>query len=220
MEAKITTKELHETLMRRYATKMFKKGEKIPEEKWAAVEEAMLYAPTSSGLQPVGVVVVEEAGIREKLREASYGQAQITDASKIVIFCARTNVEETDAQRLVERIAEVRRVGVETMEGFRGMVAGMIKMHEAHGGPAAVEAWAARQVYILLGFLLTSAALLGLDACPMEGFDPSKYDQILGLSKRGLAAKAVAAVGFRDPADKYATLPKVRFPADKIIIHL
>ncbi len=80
------------------------------------------------------------------------------------------------------------------------------------------NAWARNQTYIALGNLLTSAALLGIDACPMEGFERAQYDEILGLKAKGLATAVIAALGYRSATDKYASAPKVRFPKEQVFI--
>lgn len=219
MEQLITTQQLHQALTTRYATKRFKKGEKIPEDKWAALEEAMHLAPTSYGMQPIAMVVIDDEAVREKLRTVSYNQPQITEASKMIVFCARTDLSVADVDVYMARIAEVRGVPVASLSGLKDMIAGTVASI-GRAGPKNLEHWASRQAYIALGFLLTSAALLGLDACPMEGFEPSKYNEILGLSKRGLSAKAIATVGVRSQEDAYSLQAKVRFPREKVILHV
>jgi nitroreductase len=108
-------------------------------------------------------------------------------------------------------------VSEESLKPFRDMMVGGII--QAKDEPTRA-AWAARQVYIALGTLLTSAALLGIDACPMEGFDPAQYDTILGLDQKGLTASVIATLGYRAPTDAYAGLPKVRFPKEKVLLHV
>jgi nitroreductase len=213
----ITPSQLLEQLNWRYATKQFDASRKIPAEEWAALEEAIRLAPSSLGVQPWAFVVVNDPTTRKDLREASWSQPQITDASHIVVFAAKKDITEADVDRYMDRIAEVRGASPAELSGFRGMVAGSVLEGRDTAGRAL---WTSRQVYIPIGVLLTSAALMGLDACPMEGINPAEYDRILGLDEKGLTALAVVAVGYRSPEDKYAALPKVRFPAEEVLLRV
>jgi nitroreductase len=209
----ISHKQLLGQLNWRYATKQFDPIRKISAEDWATVEEALLLTPSSGGLQPWKFIVVTDPAIRERLRVASYGQAQITDASHLVVFAAKQNFSETDVDAHVKHLAEVQGVAIEMLAPLRDMlVGGIVKSMDEKGR----DAWARNQAYIALGNLLTSAALLGIDACPMEGFDRAQYDEILGLPAQGFATAVIATVGFRLPTDKYANAPKVRFPKEQI----
>lgn len=217
MSNPISAAQLLERLNWRYATKQFDPARRISAEDWQALEEALRLSPSSGGLQPWKFLVVEDPAVREKLVPASFGQTQVTDASHLVVFAAKTNFGEADVDAHIARTAEVRGVSVESLAPFREMLVGGIigAMDDATR-----FAWAGRQVGIALGNLLTCAALLGIDACPMEGFLPPQYDEILNLSSRGLAAVAVCALGYRAATDAYATLPKVRFPAESVLLHV
>jgi nitroreductase len=108
----------------------------------------------------------------------------------------------------------VRKIPEASLDGYKGQIVGdLVK------GPrkAIINEWSARQLYIALGTLLTSAAVLGIDACPMEGFDIAKFDEILGLGAKGLSARVCCALGFRSSADKYASAPKVRFTRAQVL---
>jgi nitroreductase len=134
------------------------------------------------------------------------------DASHLVVFAARTDLGPADVERYVRRIAEVRGVPAPSPEGFKQMMLGSLDR------PATdVAHWARRQVYIALGTFLTTAALLGIDACPMEGFEPEKYGEILGLADTGYGATVLAAAGYRRPDDPYAALARVRFRPEEVI---
>lgn len=213
----IAPDQLLEQLNWRYATKQFDPARKVPAAEWSALEEAIRLAPSSLGVQPWAFVVVNDPEVRKQLREASWGQPQITDASHIVVFAAKKDITVTDVDHYMDRVAEVRGVSTSDLAGFRGMIVGSV----LEGKDDTVRAiWNSRQVYIPIGVLLTSAALLGLDACPMEGINPAEYDRILGLEEKGLTALAVVAVGYRSPEDKYALLPKVRYPAGEVLLHV
>jgi nitroreductase len=199
----------------RYATKQFDPQRKISAEDWQALEDAIVLTPSSCGLQPWKFIVVTDPQIREQLVGASWSQRQVADASHLVVFAIKKNLTEQDVEALLNRIVEVRGVPREALAGLRDMVLGSII--KGMDQPAR-NAWATRQAYIGLGNLLNSAALLGIDACPMEGFEPAKYDQLLGLEAQGLGTVVACALGYRAATDKYASLKKVRFPKAQILI--
>lgn len=196
----------------RYATKKFDPSQKISPQDWSALEQALVLSPSSFGLQPWKFIVINTPAIREKLMAASWGQRQVVDASHLVIFALKKNMGEADVKKLIARTAEAHGVSVESLEQYRQMMVGSLA-----GKKAGIDEWSARQVYIALGNLLTSAAMLGIDACPMEGFDPAQHDQILGLGAKGYSAVVMAAIGYRAADDKYAVAPKVRYQAEEVI---
>jgi nitroreductase len=201
----------------RYATKQFDPAKKISAADWATLETALQLSPSSGGLQPWKFIVVTDPAVRAKLLPASYGQAQITDASHLVVFAAKNNLSEADVDAHIKHIAEVQGAPIEALAPLRGMlVGGIVKAQDE----AARNAWARNQAFIALGNLLTSAALLGIDACPMEGFDRAQYDEILGLKAKGFAAAVIATLGYRSATDKYAAAPKVRFPKEQIFVQM
>ena len=213
----INSKQLLGQLNWRYATKQFDPNRKIGDQDWATIEQALLLTPSSGGLQPWKFIVVTEPAVRAKLLPVSYGQAQITDASHLVVFAAKKNFSAADVDAYIRHTAATRGVPVESLAGYRDiLVGGIVKgMDES-----ARDAWARNQAYIALGNLLTSAALLGIDACPMEGFDRAQYDEILGLKAQGLASAVIATVGYRASTDKYANAPKVRFSKEQVFAHV
>ncbi len=209
--------QLIEQLNWRYATKQYDPTRKISAQDWAVLEEALVLTPSSVGLQPWTFFVIDDPNVRAKLLLASYGQPQIVDASHLIVFATKTNYSAADVDAHVRQAAKVRGVDVESLEGLRAMA-----LRSVVQGMSDVERrnWAANQTYIALGNLLTSAALLGIDATPMEGFEKHRYDDILGLKARGLTASVVAAVGYRKDTDKYAAVPKVRFPRELVVQHV
>ena len=213
----INPQHLLERLNWRYATKQFDPQRKISPQNWAALEEALLLSPSSGGLQPWKFIVVTDPEKRRQLLPASFGQPQIADASHLVVFAAMKEFGEAEVDAFIQRTSEVRGVPVKSLAPFRDMLVGGIVKAMA---PSARQAWAARQTYIALGNLLTSAALIGIDACPMEGFVPAQYDSILGLEEKGLTTTVICALGHRAETDRYAHLPKVRFSSESVLIHV
>ena len=213
----IDPKQLLNRLNWRYATKQFDPNLKISADDWATIEDALLLTPSSGGLQPWKFVIITDPAVRAKLLPASYGQPQITNASHLVVFAGKKNFSEADVDALINRTAATRGVAVESLAQYRGMlVGGIVQALDEK----ARDAWARNQAYIALGNLLTSAAMLGIDACPMEGFDRAQYDEILGLNAQGYASAVIATLGYRAATDQYANAPKVRFPKDQVFAHV
>ena len=200
----------------RYATKRFDPTRQIPAEAWAALEQSLVLAPSSFGLQPWKFFVVDTPALRQQLRAASWNQTQVTDASRYVVFAGLRTLTVADVDRYLQRQCEVRGVTMESLAGYRSMMADFVAKGWASKDLAG---WNARQVYIALGQFMASAALLGVDTCPMEGIDAAAYDRILGLEGTPYAALCGCAAGYRAADDKYAAAPKVRFPAAQLIEH-
>ena len=212
----LSTNSLLARLHWRYATKKFDPAKKIHPSVWSALEQALVLSPSSYGLQPYHFVVVTDPELRKKLRAASWDQPQVTDASHFVVFARKLTVTAADIEKFVGLIAETRASARDGLQSYYDMMVGdLVK------GPrsAGIKEWTARQTYIALGNLLTSAALLGVDACPMEGIDPAQYDELLGLTAKGYGATNVCALGYRADDDKYADAKKVRFPNNELIEH-
>lgn len=202
-----------EKLNWRYATKAYDSSKKISDEDWATLEEVLMLAPSSFGLQPYQFIVVTDPETREKLKLAAWGQSQITDASHLVVFAYKKNLSDSDVEHFVERIAEVRGAPKEALADYGNVIKGSAKK-AVDGG--FIETWNSRQAYIALGFLLQTAALLNIDATPMEGFEVAQFNEILGLTD--YSAVVVAAVGYRDAKNDWlASLTKVRFPKEELI---
>lgn len=211
----------NETLLKqlewRYATKAFDPAKKISAADWATLEKALILTPTSYGMQPYKFVVITNREIREKLVPASWNQRQAADCSHFVVFAARMKNTEADVDHYLSRIAEVRGGSVEALGGLKKILMGDIV--NGPRGQIALE-WSTRQAYIALGNFMTAAALIGVDTCPMEGFVPAQYDEILGLPAQGLHAAVACAAGYRSETDKYASAPKVRLPALETVVHI
>ncbi len=211
----MNAKELTDTLEWRYATKVFDPSRQIPAADWAALLEALRLSPSSLGLQMWKFIDVQTPALREQLKTCSWNQGQVTDASHYVVFCARKDFTPADAQRHLERIAAVRGVTMESLEGYRQVIMGLA----GSKSPDAMKAWIERQVYIALGFMMSAAAELRIDTCPIEGIsDTKEYDKLLGLEDSPYYTLCALALGYRDAeADKYAAALKVRYePADVV----
>jgi nitroreductase len=210
----IASSQLLDALRWRYATKAFDAKRKISAEVWSVLEESLVLSPSSFGLQPYRFLVIHDPATRERLLPHAWGQRQVVDASHFVVFAARTSVTEAEIDTFIAHISRTRGVIPESLASYRGMMTGMLL---SDGFKPMVPHWTARQAYVALGNLLTSAALLGVDACPMEGFVPAEFDQVLGLPAQGLAAVVCCALGYRSTEDKYAVTPKVRFPKSDLL---
>lgn len=200
----------------RYAVKKFDPIRKIPAPVWNALEQSLVLTPSSWGLQPWKFIVITDPALRAKLLPASWNQKQVVDASHLVVFANRKNLSVADVERFVSLTAKVRGVPETSLDKYKQVLVGFVKKGEEG---LDLNAWAADQVYITLGTFLTAAAVMGIDACPMEGFEPKKYDEILDLEKEGYATTVVATAGYRAADDKYASIPKVRYPTTEIIAH-
>lgn len=209
--------ELQKTLEWRYAVKKFDAEKKIPADIWSTLENALVLTPSSYGLQPWKFYIIQDMNIRAKLRPASWNQSQVTDCSHYVVFTLKQKIDESYIDEYMATIAQKRNHPVENLAGFKKAISGDVVT-----GPRSKisEEWAARQCYIALGNFMTAAALLGVDTCPMEGFEPAKYDEILGLNGTGYRTVVACAAGYRSKEDPLANWAKVRFPHSKMIVNL
>jgi nitroreductase len=197
----------------RYATKNYDPSRKISAEDLKTLEQSIVFAPSSMGLQPYKALVIADPQLREKLKPAAYNQPQITDASHLVVFAYKKTLDDDYIEQFAERIAEVRGQTRESLADYENSMKGAARK-ATDGGY--IETWNSRQAYIALGFLLETAALLSIDATPMEGFDAAQFNAILGLED--YSAVVVAALGYRNAeSDWLATLPKVRLPENVLI---
>ena len=197
---------LLESLEWRYATKKMN-GEKIPQDKLERILQATKLAPSSYGLTPYNVIVVEDQKLKEELQGAAYGQSQLTDSSAVLVFATWDDVTEESVDKYINEIATQRGITVESLDGMSGMIKGSL----ASMTQEQKISWAQRQAYIGLGFALVAAATEGVDSTPMEGFNPPAVDKILGLQEHGLMSVALLPLGYRDSENDYlANTKKVR----------
>ena len=213
--ATITPETLLEQLHWRYATKQFDAQRKIPTQVWSALEESLILTPSSYGMQPWKFVVLnKDAELRERLVSCSWGQRQVADSSHYVVFTVQTEITEQDVDTYMDSITATRQIDKSAVEPLKKMIeSGIVRGLNA----TQQQEWASRQAYIALGNFMTSAALLGIDTCPMEGLDPAKYDEVLGLKGSGYATCVACAAGYRAASDKYSQLAKVRYTAQQVV---
>lgn len=212
----VSAQELLSALKFRYATKAFDPSRKISPDDWAALESSLALTPSSFGLQPWKFFIIESPEVREKLKPASWGQGQVTDASHLIVLTTRTDLSQQDIDSWIARLSEVQGTPIDDLAGLAGVISSFAGGMDS----AAKQNWNTRQVYIALGQLMTSAALMGIDTCPLEGISAADYDEILGLKDSGYATAVACALGYRSAEDKYAAATKARFPEEKVIARI
>ncbi len=195
-----------ENLKWRYATKKFDSSKKISSENLEKLKEAIQLSVSSYGLQLYKVIIVENTSLREKLKPVSWGQEQITEASHLVVFCNYTNVKDKHVDDFLNMTAKTQNIDVKYLSEYGDFMKG--KINEMTTSES--FNWTTRQTYLALGNLLNACAELKIDSCPMEGFEPEKYNDILGLSEQGLNAAVIATIGYRSNEDHSQNRPKVR----------
>jgi nitroreductase len=204
---------LIETLNRRYATKAFDTTRKLSDDQIFQLTESLRLAPSSFGLQPWKFLVVTNPELREQLKSHSWWQVQVTDASHLIILCAKDDVTESDVQNYINDIASTRWAPLEALDGYKNMMNGTLGART----PEQRKSWTEKQTYIAQGFLLMAAAQLEIDACPMEWFDTTAYDKLLWLEGSGYHSVVIVPVWYRSAEDATASYPKVRYSADQVI---
>lgn len=217
MSQAATPESALQQLQWRYATKVFDSSKKIPDDAWKVLEQSLVLSPSSFGLQPWKFFVVNSPEMRQALLAHSWKQAQVIDASHLVVFAIKKDLNAADVDRYINRMAAVQGVPVENLSGFGGMIKGFMANPPY---PLDMDGWSTRQVYIALGQFMTTAAMMGIDTSPLEGFIPSKYDEVLDLAKQGYASVVVCGAGYRSPEDKYGEKPKVRYPTEEVVTYI
>ncbi|CAM3693991.1 hypothetical protein FSS13T_15280 [Flavobacterium saliperosum S13] len=200
----------------RYATKRFDATKKISNEDLEILKEAIRLSSSSYGLQPYKVIIVENPELRAKIRPVAWGQSQITEASHLFVFANIVNLGEREINNYIANIAETRGIPSENLAGYGDFMKSKI----ASLPEDVKNNWTAKQTYLALGNLLNAAAELQIDATPMEGFEPEKVNEILGLDKLGLNAALIATVGYRHEEDASQHHIKVRKSKQELFINL
>jgi len=205
--------ELLEKLNWRYATKAMN-GEKVPQEKIDNILEAANLAPTSSGLQPFEIMVVTNAELKEKIKAVAWNQSVVTDCSHLLVFAAWDTYTEERINRMFDLVNEERGFKNEGWENYRQQLLNSYPKRDAETN----FQHASKQAYIAFSQALTAAAFEGVDATPMEGFDPDAVDEILGLKEKGLRSCVLLPLGYRKSEEDWlVNLKKVRKPKEELI---
>ena len=200
----------------RYATKKFDATKKISNEDLETLKEAIRLSSSSYGLQPYKVLIIENPGLRAQLQPVSWGQAQIVDASYLFVFANLVDVKDIHIDDYMTNMATTRGINIEDLKGYSDFMKSKITTLSTE----TKSNWTSKQTYLALANLLNAAAELKIDVTPMEGFEPEKYNEILGLTALGLNASVVATVGYRHEEDATQNYPKVRKSNQDLFITL
>ena len=198
----------------RYATKKFDATKKITPEDLASLKEAIRLSASSYGLQPYKILIIENPEVRAQLQPVSWGQSQIVDASHLLVFANIINFGEKEIDATINNMATTRSLPLEALQGYGDfMKSKLVDLPEE-----VKNNWTSKQTYLALGNLLNAAAELKIDVTPMEGFEPEKYNEILGLDKLGLNASLVATIGYRHEEDATQHYAKVRKSNEELFV--
>ncbi|MCO5975543.1 NAD(P)H-dependent oxidoreductase [Ideonella oryzae] len=201
----------------RYATKKMDPARAVPAEKVDRILEAIRLTASSSGLQPYSVLVVSNPEVRARIRAHAWDQAQITDGSHLLVFAAWDHYTPERINAMFDLVNEERGIRNEGWEAYRQKLLSTYPLRS----PEDNFQHAARQAYIGLGTALIAAAEQGVDATPMEGFEPHKVDEILGLKAKGLRSVVILPLGYRAAeGDWLVDLKKVRRPRSEFVIEV
>lgn len=200
----------------RYATKKFDTTKKVSKEDLETLKEAIRLSASSYGLQPYKVLIIDNPELRAQLQPAAWGQSQIVDASQLIVFANITNFGETEIDAYFQNLIETRRIPMEAVQGYADFMKSKISTLPVDKR----NIWTAKQTYLAMGNLLNAAAELNIDVTPMEGFEPEKVNEILGLDKLGLNASLIATVGYRHDEDATQHYVKVRKSTEELFINL
>lgn len=200
----------------RYATKKFDPAKKVSDEDLETLLEATRLSASSYGLQPYHIYVISNKEIREKLKPVSWGQSQITDASHVIVFANSTDFDAHLVDDYLENVSETRNIPQEGLKGY-----GDFMKSKLLDLPSDIKGnWTTKQVYLAFGNAMQAAAELQIDTCPMEGFEPEKYNEILGLDEKNQNAAVVLAIGYRSKEDETQHYAKVRKSKAELFTYL
>lgn len=205
-----------EALKWRYATKKFDSEKVLPAEKIEILKKAFNLTATSYGLQPLKLIVVKNKELQQRLMSASYNQKQIGTASHILVICIEESVGKEFIEKHFKTVQDIRETPEEILHPYRESLIGNFEQKPVDE----IKIWATHQAYLVLGTLLTVCAVEEIDSCPMEGFEPEKYNELLGLKEYNLEAVLALPVGYRSKEDFFAELKKVRRPLEETVIEL
>ena len=199
----------------RYATKKFDPTQELSEEQVHRIAEAFNLTATSYGLQPVRLLIIQDRNLREQLVSVSMGQRQVADASHLLLFCIERHIDKDFVDTYFDQVQDIRDTPTEILQPFRDHLIERFSTDT----PEITQIWATKQAYLAMGNLLTVCAMEHIDACPMEGFEPEAYDQLLRLSEKGLRSVLAMPIGYRAEDDPFASMRKVRKPLKDMVIN-
>mgnify|MGYP002632768739 CR=1 FL=1 len=200
----------------RYATKKFNSSKKLSNEQIETLKKAFNLTPTSFGLQPIKMIVISNKELQEKFVEHSYYQRQVADASHLLVLCIENDTTTENINAYFDLEKETRNTSEEVISNFRNQLINMFKSKSIEEKQVS----AINQAYITLGNLMTVCAVEKIDACPMEGFNPTKVDELLNLSALNLKSVLLLPVGFRADDDIMNGMQKVRKPLTETIVEI
>jgi len=200
----------------RYATKKFDATKKVSDADFQILKDAIRLSASSYGLQPYQVILVENPELRAQLQPAAWGQAQLVDASHVLVFANITNIGDAEIDAYLKNMAETRGLPIDALQGYGDFMKSKISTLPVEQR----NVWTSKQTYLALGNLLNAAAELNIDVKPMEGFEPEKVNEILGLNEKGLNASLIATIGYRHADDATQSYAKVRKSEQELFINL
>ncbi|SFC29202.1 hypothetical protein SAMN04487907_103227 [Zunongwangia mangrovi] len=200
----------------RYAVKKFDAEKILPEAKIDVLKQAFNLTATSYGLQPIRLVVVKNKELQESLKEKAMNQVQLSTASHVLVICIEDKVDKDFILNYFERVKQIRETPDEILDPFKNFLVDDFGKKSAED----LTIWAKNQAYLVLGTLLTVCATEEIDACPMEGFLPEEYDELLNLKEKNLKSVLVLPVGYRAKDDIFSSFKKVRRPEEDTIINI
>lgn len=203
-----------DSLKWRYATKKFDTEKYVSDDKLAILKEAFTLTATSYGLQPVKLVIVSNKELQKELVSHSYNQEQVAQASHLLVICIENIVDEAYIRAHFENEKSIRGTNDTVLDSFRSYLIESFSTKKS----SEIKEWATKQAYITLGNLLTVCALEKIDSCPMEGFFPEKYDELLNLNNKGLSSVLVLPIGYRAKTDMFSKFKKVRKSVESNVI--
>ena len=200
----------------RYATKKFDSTKFLSENQINTLKEAFNLTASSYGMQPLKMVVIQNKKIQQQLVQHSYKQEQVVQASHLLVLCIQDKLTSKDAEAYFSLVKKIRNTPDSILNSFKEYLVNKI----ADANEDELVLWMKNQAYIALGNLMTVAASENIDSCPMEGFIPEKYDEVLQLEKHNLKSVLVLPVGFRAYDDYMKDLKKVRKKVEDVIIEV
>lgn len=205
-----------EKLEWRYATKKFDSIKKLSKNKIKILKNAFTLTATSYGLQPLKMLVISNEEIKAQLLEHSYNQQQVVDCSHLLVICTKTNIDSDYIDAKFDLEKDIRKTSEEIVSDFRNFLKDSFNNKSVED----IENSSINQAYIALGNLMTVCAYENIDSCPMEGFNPDKFDEILNLKNQQLKSVLLLPVGFRAEDDFMSSLKKVRISVEESVIEI